>query len=152
MKVYRRCTKCGKSKPITCFNMRRYQLMISYRSCCRTCDAIRKVAYRQALKQRALLAYGGKCACCLASDIEFLTIDHIKGGGQQHRRMIHCKPGDQFYRWLYEHKYFAGYQVLCFNCNSAKGFYGYCPHNKAQDMIEPTSERPVERTNVRTTN
>jgi hypothetical protein len=28
--------------------------------------------------------------------------------------------------------------VLCFNCNSAKGFYGYCPHSKAPETNAST--------------
>ena len=32
------------------------------------------------------------------------------------------------YRWLIKHKFPPGIQVLCHNCNLAKGYYGACPH------------------------
>lgn len=30
--------------------------------------------------------------------------------------------------WLRRNNYPNGFQVLCHNCNMAKGFYGKCPH------------------------
>lgn len=33
------------------------------------------------------------------------------------------------YAWLHANKYPDGFQVLCHNCNMAKGFYSRCPHN-----------------------
>ena len=32
------------------------------------------------------------------------------------------------YRWLKNHNYPEGFQVLCYNCNLPKGVYGVCPH------------------------
>lgn len=79
------------------------------------------------LKIEVISAYGGKCACCEETFMEFLTIDHIAGGGKKHIRSI-GGPG-RFYRWLRENDYPLGFRVLCFNCNSSIGFYGYCPHS-----------------------
>src|SRR5712692_10341183 len=72
--------------------------------------------------------YGGACACCGENTWEFLAIDHIAGGGVKHRRQIKRSSGSSFYAWLYTNKFPEGYQVLCHNCNNAKGFYGHCPH------------------------
>lgn len=72
----------------------------------------------------AIAHYGNKCACCGEATLEFLTIDHIKGGGNQHRREI----GTHLCRWLKRNNWPSGFQVLCANCNCAKGFYGTCPH------------------------
>lgn len=85
-------------------------------------------------KQRhaAIMAYGGyRCVCpgCDATESEFLSIDHIKGGGHQHRREIGI--GANFFVWLRKNNYPPGYRVLCHNCNQARGFYGYCPHERA---------------------
>jgi hypothetical protein len=66
-------------------------------------------------KVLVILHYGGKCACCGESRIEFLTIDHINGGGCKHRRRIRGIP---FYQWLIKHGLPKGYRVLCLNCNA----------------------------------
>lgn len=67
--------------------------------------------------------------------MEFLTIDHVDNNGAAHRREIHGpgyknRPpaGHRTYRWLRIQEYPAGFQVLCMNCNFAKGVYGECPH------------------------
>jgi hypothetical protein len=58
----------------------------------------------------------------------FLTIDHINGGGSQHRKKI---GHGHFYLWLYNHGYPDGYQVLCMNCNFGRYMnYGVCPHKE----------------------
>ena len=80
-------------------------------------------------KQKAFDAYGGAvCKCCGETHLEFLTIDHIDGKGASHRRSIGNSGGHNFYRWLRTNGYPPGYQVLCFNCNFAKGHFGKCPH------------------------
>ena len=71
------------------------------------------------------------CKCCGEKIIEFLSIDHIKGGGNKHRREMGLKNGHggNIYSWLIRNNFPEGFQVLCHNCNMAKGFYGNCPHN-----------------------
>jgi hypothetical protein len=82
------------------------------------------------LKYAAFNAYGGaKCACCDETSIEFLTIDHINGHGNDHRRQI-GGSGYKTYQWLKKNAYPSGFRVLCFNCNSARGAFGYCPHER----------------------
>lgn len=76
-----------------------------------------------------------KCACCGDNNIEFLSIDHIKGNGNKHRAKLNIKAGYHFYEWLRKNKFPAGYRVLCFNCNLARGFFGYCPHEKENLLI-----------------
>jgi hypothetical protein len=76
--------------------------------------------------------YGGnppKCACCGEANLSFLTIDHINGGGVQHRKTIHVRSGTGFFCWLRRNGYPEGFQVLCFNCNHAKSGSGkrFCP-------------------------
>jgi hypothetical protein len=70
-----------------------------------------------------------RCACCGETEIKFLSIDHIDGGGNQHRNQIGRAPGALFW-WLKKNNYPPGFQVLCHNCNLAKGFYGACPHQE----------------------
>lgn len=82
-------------------------------------------AYKLRLRHAALAFYGPNCQCCGESQFEFLGIDHIEGGGTAHRKALN---GTHLNQWLAKNKYPAGFQVLCHNCNLAKGFYGSCPH------------------------
>src|SRR5881396_3810055 len=47
----------------------------------------RRVRYA-ALRAEGIGAYGGKCACCGETTFEFLTIDHVRNDGKQHRRAL----------------------------------------------------------------
>lgn len=80
----------------------------------------------------ALLAYGWSCACCGEDRYEFLVIDHVNGGGNKHRNEI--GGGHLIYYWLADNDYPQGFQVLCQNCNSARGHYGYCPHEEEKEI------------------
>jgi hypothetical protein len=81
--------------------------------------------HRRKNRQAAIDHYGGKCACCGEDRFEFLAINHIEGGGHQHRKTI---KGIKIEEWLKKNNYPSGFNVLCHNCNMALGFYGYCPH------------------------
>ena len=75
--------------------------------------------------------YGRKCICCGENHIEFLSIDHSNGDGAKHRKAIsNGQGGTAFYAKLKKLGFpeNSGLQVLCLNCNVAKGRYGYCPH------------------------
>lgn len=80
------------------------------------------------LRLEVLAAYGGSCACCGEATYEWLTIDHVAGNGADHRREI---GRSAIYRWLKKQGYPPGFQVLCWNCNCARGFYGRCPHEES---------------------
>jgi len=71
--------------------------------------------YYLKLKLEVLSHYGDKCVNCGVTDIRFLTIDHIHGGGTEHRKRVGM--GSSFYQWLKRNSYPKGYQVLCFSCN-----------------------------------
>lgn len=95
------------------------------------------------LRIEVLTHYGGDpvvCACCGEDNLEFMTIDHINGGGNRHRKRL----GNNMlvYRELRRLGYPAGYRVLCMNCNHSLGHYGYCPHG---GLDEATGDRSVRR-------
>lgn len=71
-----------------------------------------------------------QCNCCGENQIEFLTIDHINCGKLLHgkNRKIHKISGTNLYLDLIKNNFPKGYQILCFNCNCAKGTIGKCPH------------------------
>lgn len=115
---------------------------------CRPCTRLRVNLYNAAnrekinkrrrelsfLDKKAILAFYSEqknsCACCGEKELLFLSIDHVDGGGSKHRREVGFGPN--FYRWLRTHGFPHGYQVLCFNCNLSKGFYGHCPHTQVR--------------------
>lgn len=95
---------------------------------------INKLKERRAkLKYSVIYHYSkgvNECACCQEKEIKFLCVDHIKGGGTQHRIKI---GRSQLYLWLKRNNFPLGFQILCYNCNAAKGFYTKCPHqNKTE--------------------
>lgn len=81
--------------------------------------------YKAKKKLIVFEAYGNKCACCGENQKEFLTIDHVNGGGHVHRERV----GTNVYLDIIREGFPTTYQLLCFNCNCAKGIYGACPHN-----------------------
>jgi hypothetical protein len=78
--------------------------------------------------------YGGgqiRCACCGETEISFLSIDHINGGGTKQRRenkSLKCLAA-----WVRSQGYPKDFQILCMNCNRGKYVYGECPHTRARD-------------------
>ncbi len=96
------------------------------------------------LRQETIAAYGGRCACCGEDHVEFLGIDHIDGKGAEHRRALGIKGGTPMYRWLRDHGYPKdNFQLLCHNCNQARGFYGYCPHEREKGKVRCLNRKVV---------
>lgn len=96
----------------------------------RLCARCRGFAKRRSEKLRLAVfrAYGGPvCKCCGEKHLVFLSIDHIDGGGNAHRKEIN-RTGIGFYRWLKINGFPPGFQVLCHNCNQGKHSLGECPH------------------------
>lgn len=86
--------------------------------------------FRIKRRMEILYQYSGglmKCNCCGEATIEFLAIDHINNNGYEHRKIV---KGSDLYRWLRSNNYPEGFQVLCHNCNFAKGVYKLCPHQR----------------------
>lgn len=70
-----------------------------------------------------IAAYGGRCVCCGESRVEFLTLEHKRGIKN------HEKRGAEGWLQLKRDGFPKGdHEVLCYNCNCAKGVYGKCPH------------------------
>lgn len=88
-----------------------------------------KKARRRYWKEVVIRHYGSKCICCGEERFEFLTLDHVNNDGAKERKE-RAKLGSDFYKWLVSHNFETPYklQILCWNCNCSKGFYGYCPH------------------------
>lgn len=123
-----RCRGCGISLPDSAF-----------KSCVR-CKKYQADFVREKLRKEKLqliAAYGGRCSCCGEDEPKFLSIDHIHNDGAAERSAMfgsRDKGGyanQKFYRWLRSQDYPKDrYQLLCYNCNCAKGFWGQCPHSQ----------------------
>ena len=119
------CKVCGIV--LTKENKRRHERI------CKNCSSKRyKEQYRpqyklynrkrsQQIKLEVFKYYSGltipKCCKCGYDDIRALSIDHIDGGGAEHRRKLTHK---NFYNWLIKNNYPKGFQVLCMNCQFIK--------------------------------
>lgn len=94
-------------------------------------NAVKRTIRR--LKLEVLNAYGGpQCACLKcperSSNLAFLSIDHIGGGGTKHRKSIGGGSSDMYY-WLKKNNFPSGYRVLCHTCNQGRQINGgECPH------------------------
>lgn len=89
--------------------------------------------YQQEIRLKVIDHYGGACECCGETNPSFLCLDHLgeRGVGNRHREKV--GKGISMYRWIVKNNFPVGiFQVLCHNCNMAKGLYGVCPH-QAQD-------------------
>jgi hypothetical protein len=78
---------------------------------------------RWKLKLDAIKAYGGHCSVCGITNPQYLTIDHIHGGGAEHRKEVigdKKQAGWNFYLWLKKENYPPGFQPLCWNHNASK--------------------------------
>ena len=87
--------------------------------------------YNERQKLRVFEHYGGappSCACCGEKHLEFLSLDHLDGGGAKQRRQLH--GSSNMYHWVIVNGFPTGFQVLCMNCNFAKGKFGGCPHKE----------------------
>lgn len=101
-------------------------------------------AYGQRIRTEMLAAYGGKCACCGESEPKFLALDHVNNDGHKERRFGRNGEGRankpiavKLRRLGFPQD--GRYQLLCHNCNSAKGFYGVCPHTQRMSLYEPSA-------------
>lgn len=97
-------------------------------------EAERLARYKRQLREQMIAAYGGKCTCCGENRYEFLTLEHVNGDGGSERKI--AKSTDTILRRLRKSGWPKnGYSILCWNCNSAKGVYGYCPHERERENV-----------------
>lgn len=91
--------------------------------------------YNQSRKYDVMHHYSNgtmRCSCCNEEHIEFLTINHINGGGGKHVKQLR-KDGTDLYPFLKASNYPEGYNVLCLNCNFAEGHFEMCPHKNLKE-------------------
>lgn len=140
------CIRCKRKKPSSQF--------AKSHSYCKVCQKhaaakwyinnkqfanIRSKSRRVLLKFEVLAHYSGtstpRCVCCGERKLEFLTLDHINGGGTQERAQHQHRSGCSMYARLRRLAYPKGYRTLCHNCNASFGQYGYCPHQCTDETM-----------------
>ena len=90
-------------------------------------------AHRRRLKHSVMQGYGGKCTCCGETEIAFLTIEHLNGGGRKHFKEAGSSQG--VYRDVIARGFPPEFTVLCMNCNHAKRNGHVCPHEQARALL-----------------
>lgn len=123
------CRRCGVLLTIDNTKRRQYsnggkRLAYDCKPCENENERRRKIRY----KIECIIAYGGKCVCCGETIMEFLTIDHIFNDGAEDKKN-YSGSGGHVWKYLRDLGYPKDrYQLMCFNCNCAKGHFGSCPH------------------------
>jgi hypothetical protein len=118
-----RCTACGKP------------LILDYPfvRCAKCRKRINRLSKRRIVERKKIVVDhygGGVCECCGESNIKFLTIDHVDGGGTK-KRLDHKMFGSGFYRILIKEGFPKGLRILCYNCNCGRQTNGgICPHKE----------------------
>ena len=127
----KQCTACKQYKDESQFCGRHRQ--------CRTCRNVyqrewnknhavyqseRNTKRNKVLREKFFDMYGRKCVCCGEVIPEFLTIEHING----QKGIKNKKRGSPAWREAIQEHRPDLYEVLCWNCNLAKGLTGTCPH------------------------
>ncbi len=136
-----RCPKCKEMVPADQMTYRKRGTWKPALYPCKRCQRAKWNRRKRAEKTALIANYGGACVCCGESRMEFMSIDHINGGGKKHRLETGGGCSGHFYRWLRRQGYPKdGYRLLCHNCNQARGAYGYCPHEKEKLVAVPASD------------
>ncbi len=126
------CTVCNKLKDQTAFIRKDGKVR---KHTCNSCISRR---YRVKLKLDMIKALGNVCECCGESNPYFLTLDHRNNDGNIHRQKLaaHQCIAEARREGFPREKY----QLLCSNCNFAKGHYGECPHKLGLDSTQLITE------------
>ena len=130
MPLSKRCSTCQLTKKLDQFyRSKREVLGVEYQ--CKKCASARQSKQREQNWRKILAHYGGKCFCCGEANEEFLTVDHLKGGGTEHRRKLNS---GRLYAFVVREKFPKKFRIACMNCNFALGVYGFCPHHPKEGV------------------
>lgn len=97
------------------------------------------------LKIDVLNQYGGLVCPCGEDRLKALGVDHINGGGKQHRKII---GRSNLYRWLRRHNYPIGFRVLCSNCNILAYFSNSTIYSQSSDAVKLRKKYAKAKENV----
>ncbi|SRR6266478_9504723 len=120
------CSHCKIELPLGSFGQT-VATKSGYQYDCNKCRSEAGRRKRERDWKAILLAYGGQCVHCEDTREEVLTLDHIGGGGNAHRRSLKKSAGSGFYAWVVLNNFPPFLRLLCFNCNCCLGVRGYLP-------------------------
>ena len=86
-----------------------------------------KHAHRLAVRAEGIAYYGARCACCGELEPMFLTMEHRHGRTRGDRA-----TGLQAWVKAKAQGWPNDIELLCFNCNCARGAFGECPHQRKE--------------------
>lgn len=146
-------THCDKGHPLSGDNL--YVVQTGKRKGKRVCKACRnesmrnysarnpdkmKVKWAREKKARAdryreivFNHYGAFCHCCGIVEPEFLTLEHVGGGGGEHRK--HRTHPSLVFLDVIREEFPPTYDILCFNCNMARRWSRTCPHQRSVVLL-----------------
>jgi hypothetical protein len=130
------CVQCGREAAVD-GSIRGSKCMQANRTAARE-------AYR-ALRLKVVAIYGGRCVCCGEIEPDFLSLDHINNDGGQQRSGGN-RSGSALYKYALKERP-QDLQLLCYNCNCARGHYGVCPHKRGNGAFHKPV-RPVGRRRI----
>lgn len=141
--IKQRCGRCHVIKDISCFTKNKNR-KFGYGVICKSCrhkyylknlDRECRKSHLQIAKLRLkaflILSNGEKPACQMSETWHccdnkynglWLSIDHIKGDGADHKREINTTSSTSLYRWIIKHPADARkrLQILCMNAQTMK--------------------------------
>ena len=129
-----RCKKCNSKDVMATRDPKkrrvyhkRYWAKHSERIC------VQQKGMRDKLRSEFIAAYGGRCVCCGEDEPLFLTLEHVGGGGTQHRK--------KYGSYLYGHLKKLGwpkdkFTLLCYNCNCVQKHGIVCPHQLKREITK----------------
>lgn len=132
MEQTRTCGSCGEPKPLAEFYPDANGKNIKQRRC-RVCQNEYLTAKHRERRLAVIEHYGGRCVCCGTDFYPHLTLDHVEGDGTADRARF--SSARQYWNWLARELPAEGFQVLCWNCNEAKHFYGECLCQTAKVVV-----------------
>lgn len=103
-------------------------------------EKLRRRLHRQKLRLDVMKYYSKgeiKCALCNFNDLRALTLDHVGGGGNNHRKIITSRT---IYHWLIKNNYPQGYRVLCMNCQFIEKYEWYIKNGWTNHIL---SQGPI---------
>lgn len=90
---------------------------------------------RKEKREACFKLLGEVCACCGEQEKTFLTIDHVNGGGNIHRRRYGGNDRRLYKEILSDPFAVVKYRTLCWNCNTATRWGRVCPHQLVKEGI-----------------
>jgi len=101
---------------------------------------------KRKMKLSVKMHLGGRCRCCGEREPEFLTIDHIHGGGSKVRNKQGFRKNEVYYYEIYRamkagRSVSKKYQLLCSNCNLSKHLGGgVCAHKRKASSLKKVED------------